>query len=98
MRLKVMGHLSCTLMAVCSTPSSLGGEGPMGGEVGPAEKLRLILLMLWSAGSSRLRSRPCSTDRTVGRCTSCSRNRCEQQQAVTVICTVFRPAWHTSLR
>ena len=38
-------------------------------------KLRLILVMQWSAGRRRFFSRFCSTDRTLGRCTSCSTNK-----------------------
>lgn len=34
-----------------------------------------LLVMQCSAGSSRFLRRPCSTERTAGRCTSCSTNR-----------------------
>ena len=35
----------------------------------------LLLVMQCSAGSRRLRSKPCRTERTLGRCTSCNTNK-----------------------
>lgn len=74
--LNVIGHFSDTLSDVCSTTSrSRSARAPVVLVV--LLKLRLILAMQWSAVSSRFLSRPCSTDLTLGLCTSCSTKRCD---------------------
>lgn len=72
--LKVIGHLSKTLSAVCST-ASLSLSTMLGPEPDVLLKFLLILAMQCSAVSSRFRSRPCNTDLTLGLCTNCSTNR-----------------------
>ena len=85
-----------TFWLVCSRLSSLllllELSGLVGGRV---VKFRLILVTQCSRGKRRFRRRPCSTERTLGRCTSCSTKRWEQQHADTVIWIVFRPDWQT---
>ncbi len=77
--LKVIGHLSETLIAVCSTPSStLIPDGLLWvGVIAPLLKLRLIFVTQWSRGNNRFLNKPCNTDLTVGLCTSCSKNKCD---------------------
>ena len=85
-----------TFWLVCSRLSSLLLLLELSGLVGGREvKLRLIFVTQCSRGKRRLRRRPCSTERTLGRCTSCRTKRWEQQQADTVIWIVFRPDWQT---
>lgn len=72
--LKVIGHFRETLRAVCST-ASLSLSFRLGPEV--LLKFLLILATQCSAANSRFLSRPWSTDRTLGLCTSCNTNRCD---------------------
>lgn len=85
-----MGHLSDTLIAVCSTLSSVP---PADDELN--EKFLLIFVIQCSAGRSLFRNKLCKTELTEGLWTNWRTNRWEQQQAVTVICIVFLPGLQT---
>ena len=79
-RRKVIGHLRDIFTAVCSTLSS-----PLPLRwlfVFPAtfEKFLLIFVIQCSAGNKRFRKRPCKTDRTLGRWTSCNTNKCDWKE------------------